>query len=165
MLGGNRYLIKISNAQGFLVNKSNWSKAISVKFNDYNYLHSCKWKLNLKGMGFQSCFIKISPTTNNLHKFAVILIKTMINISTYLLHPLQKIIRDCLGKPSVMSTWVRKHAIHILEGLDSIGVPHWQHKLFKKNVTINKNTKTQNCYSKSNNYVIVKSQVVGNYGQ
>ena len=48
---------------------------------------------------------------------------------TYLSHPLQKYSCDCFGIPSVMSTCVRKHATHVLAGLGSIGVPHWQQRL------------------------------------
>lgn len=43
--------------------------------------------------------------------------------------PLQKCKVACLGIPSVMSTWVRKHATHILAGFGSIDVPHSQHRL------------------------------------
>lgn len=50
---------------------------------------------------------------------------------SYRSHPLQKDSGDCLGKPSVISTSMRKQSIHVFEGFDLIGVPHLQHNLEK----------------------------------
>ena len=47
----------------------------------------------------------------------------------YLSQFLQKWIVTCFGMPSVMSTWVRRQATHMLAGFGSIVVPHSQHKI------------------------------------
>jgi len=41
----------------------------------------------------------------------------------------QKYSTACFWTPSVMSTWLRRQATHMLAGFDSISVPHWQHML------------------------------------
>lgn len=32
----------------------------------------------------------------------------------------------------VMSTWVRRHPTHMLDGFGDMATPHWQHNLEKK---------------------------------
>lgn len=49
---------------------------------------------------------------------------------THLSQNLQKYSVDCLGIPSVMSTFVRRQATHMLAELGSIRVPHSQQRLF-----------------------------------
>ena len=55
--------------------------------------------------------------------------KLTIKEIAYLSHPLQKKIVACLGMPSDMSMFVRRHATHMFEGLGSMGTAHWQHNL------------------------------------
>lgn len=43
---------------------------------------------------------------------------------------------DCLGMDSVMSTFDRRHPMHMLASFGSITIPHEQHKLHEKIVSL-----------------------------
>ena len=58
---------------------------------------------------------------------------------------LQKYKWPCLAMSSVMSTCVRRQPTHMLAGLDSMDVPHWQHRLER--------LKRKHC---NNTYVVYK---------
>lgn len=52
-----------------------------------------------------------------------------LNTTSHLSQALQKHKLLCLGIPSVMSTWDRRHPTHMFEGFGVVRTPHWQQRL------------------------------------